>query len=358
MTPIGKRGKLSRRVRLQDLADFCGVSIATVSRALSGADGVRPDLLDRIQRAAMDFNYAMPSSLGGQKVLVLASAAAMDDFARSQFTLNVMQGLQERATLLRVELITRAISTPEDEQRALTEAEADPAIAGLLFLTLDDESMLAPTRGFAKPVVLLNGDDPMMKLSSIAPSNRAAGAMAADYLRQLGHRRILFLMRRGRRTIERRFEGWRDRMFPLDRGHDPSLVVEVADWLPDHAARAISDRIAQRGCDFTAILAAGDVLAFGAMQALAAHGISVPREVSVMGMDGLPQGAFQNPPLTAIEMPMRDIGAAAIDLLRELHGGLPLPARRIELACRLLIRSSCGPAARHLQDPALVSSTS
>lgn len=341
--PKGKRGGPSRRVRLEDLAARCEVSVATVSRALSGGAGVRPDLVARIQRTAQDFGYSVPSTLAGLRLLVLASPAAMADYARSQFTLNVMRGIEERATLLRADLETRAVTGTDDDRRALEAAAGDDGVAGLLFLTLDDEEMLAATRGFPKPVVLVNGDDPSMRLSSVAPSNRAAGALATDYLMQLGHSRILFLMRRGRRTIERRFEGWRDRMSPDRQLHDPSLVVEVADWLPDLAAEAIRQRIVKGGRDFTAILAAGDSLAMGAMQGLDSLGLRVPEDVSVMGMDGLPQGAFLNPPLSAIEMPMEAIGAAAVDLIRDLRNGPAGPARRIELACRLTRRGSCGP---------------
>lgn len=343
MTSLPKRNKASRRVRLEDLAQGCGVSVSTVSRALSGGAGVRPDLVARIQEAARELNYAVPSTLAGRKMMVVASAAAMIDYSRSQFTLNVMQGIEERAAFQRATLITRAVDSPDEGQRALADARADDAIAGLLFLTLDDEEMLGPTRGFVKPVVLVNGDDPAMALSSIAPSNRAAAALATDHLCRLGHRRILFLMRRGRRTIERRFEGWRDRMQANGVGADQGLLVEVADWLPELAAEAIDRRIGAQGRDFTAVLAAGDSLAIGAMQALAARGIAVPGEVSVLGMDGLPQGAFHNPPLSAMQMPMREIGAAAVDLLRDLCGGPNQLARRIELACRLLERGSTGP---------------
>ncbi len=339
---IGKRGKASRRVRLEDVAAVCGVSAATVSRALSGGVGVRPDLVTRIQRAAQEFGYAPPATLAGQRILVLASPAAMEDHARSQFTASVMRGIDARATLLRATLETRAIATSADERLALAEAAADDSVAGLLFLTLDDEDMLAAARGFPKPVVLVNGDDPSMQLSSIAPSNRAAGAMATDHLIRLGHQRILFLMRRGRRTIERRFEGWRDRMF-AGGPHDPTLVVEVADWLPSLAAKAVHDRITQGGRDFTAILAAGDSLATGALHGLSALGLRVPVDVSVMGMDGLPQGAFLTPPLTAMGMPMEEIGAAAVDLIRDLRSGPAGPARRIEIACRLIARASCAP---------------
>lgn len=339
----GRRGGPSRRVRLEDLAARCGVSVATVSRALSGGAGVRPDLVARIQRAAQDFGYSVPSTLAGLRLLVLASPAAMADYARSQFTLNVMRGIESRAALLRADLVTRAVTGTDDDRRALEVAAADDGVAGLLFLTLDDEEMLAATRGFPRPVVLVNGDDPSMRLSSVAPSNRAAGALATDHLMRLGHSRILFLMRRGRRTIERRFEGWRDRMYPDRQPHDPSLVVEVADWLPELAAEAVRRRVLHGGRDFTAVLAAGDSLAMGAMQGLAALGLRVPGDVSVMGMDGLPQGAFLNPPLSVLEMPMEAIGATAVELLRDLRSGPAGPARRIELACRLTRRGSCGP---------------
>jgi DNA-binding LacI/PurR family transcriptional regulator len=344
VTPKAKKAKASRRVRLADLAEACNVSIATVSRALSGEAGVRPDLIERIQRAAQDFSYALPSTMAGQSILVLASAAAMEDFARSQFTLNVMQGIEDHAKLLRASVTTQAIVSTEQEQEVLAKAAEDPNIVGVLFLTLDDEQILAAARGFPKPVVLLNGDDPSMQFSSVAPSNRAAGALATDYLIGLGHQRILFLMRRGRRTIERRFEGWRDRMFPRGRDYDPSLVIEVSDWLPNLAAEAIHERIARQGCDFTAIVCAGDVLAQGAMQALQSRCLSVPDDVSVLGMDGLPQGAFLQPPLSAVAMPMREIGAAAVDLIRDVRSGPAMPARRIEFACRLVQRGSCGPA--------------
>ncbi|WP_103333843.1 LacI family DNA-binding transcriptional regulator [Pseudotabrizicola formosa] len=343
--PPGKSGKPSRRIRLDDLAKACDVSIATVSRALSGTPGVRPDLVEKIQRKAQEFRYALPSTLAGQRLLILASRAAMEDYARSQFTLNVMQGIEERARLLRAEVITEAITSTEQERQALALAATDPRVTGLLFLTLDDEDMLTAARRFRKPVVLVNGDDPLMQLSSVAPSNRAAASMATDYLMRLGHRRILFLSRRGRRTIERRAEGWRDRMTLGGAAFDPGLQVDVADWLPDHAAKALRDRVSAKGLDFTAVLCAGDSLALGAMQGLASLGISVPDQVSVLGMDGLAQGAFFSPALTVLEIPMRHIGSAAVDLLRDLSLGAHLPARRIELACRLVERKSCAAVA-------------
>lgn len=343
-TRAGKKGKPSRKVRLEDIAARCGVSLSTVSRALAGEKGVRPDIRAKVAEVARSLNYPLSASLEGRKVVLAASSVAMIDYVRNQFTAQVLEGLHQRAETLSVEIVTQPVASAAEDVSVLRTAAADENVAGFLFLTLDDGDLLALTRDFGKPVVLINGDDPLMRLSSVTPCNRSAAHMATVYLQELGHERILFLMRRGRRTIERRFEGWRDAMLARQTDAAADLVVEVDDWLPDLAAEAVSARIARQGLDFTAVLAAGESLAAGAMQALSRAGCRVPEDVSVMGMDDLPQAAFYNPPLTSIHIPMREIGAAALDLLLGAANSLTGPAQRIELACHIVERQSTGPA--------------
>ena len=338
-----KRGRPNRRVRLEEVARHCGVSVSTASRALTGAAGVRDPLRDQIIAAAKTLNYPIPASVTGHKVILAASSAALIDRDRNQFTAHVLDGLIEKARSLGIELVTRAVVAPEDELTLLREAEDDPLVAGCLFLTLDEEEVLTRTKSFTKPIVLVNGDDPTMRHSSVTPCNRSAARLATDHLLDLGHSRILFLMRRGRRTIERRFEGWRDALAARSIGNIDDLVVEVADWLPDLACDAIAQRIADRGMDFTAVLTAGDSLAFGAMRGLEQAGYSVPGDVSVVGMDDLPLSAFCNPPLTTMHIPTREIGAAALGLLLDDLGVAKLPSRRVELACALVHRASTAP---------------
>ena len=341
----GKRGKRSRRVRLEDIARQCGVSVSTASRALAGEKGVRPEIRGRILEAAKTANYAVPAAVAGQRVIVAASSAAMIDYVRNQFTLYVLEGLNERARALGLEMVTRPLVDRAEELTMLEEARRDPQVAGILFLTVDDESMLAATRRFEKPVVLLNCDDPDMQLSSVTPCNRSAGRLATDYLIRLGHRRILFLMRPGRRTIERRREGWQDALLEHGLPVTDDMLLPVDDWVPDLATQAVVRRIGERGLDFTAILAAGDSLAAGAMVGVQQAGYAVPADVSIMGIDDLPQGAFLTPPLTSMHVPKREIGMVALDLLRDALSGPPMPARRVELACHIVERQSVGPAA-------------
>ncbi len=343
MTVPGKRGRPNRRVRLEEIAKRCGVSISTASRALNGAGGVRERLRSEIIDTARSLNYAIPASVAGRKVILAASSVAMIDQARSQFTSHVLDGLYERARLLGVQVETRPVASQADELALLREAEDDDSFTGCLFLTLDEDDVLTLTEGFSKPIVLVNGDDPSMRHSSVTPCNRSAARLAAQHLIGLGHTRILFLMKRGRRTIERRYEGWRDALIASGAGDPDGLVVEVGDWLPDLASEAIADRIRERGLDFTAVVTTGDSLAYGAILGVERAGYSVPADVAVVGMDDLPLSAFSNPPLTTMHIPMREIGSTALSLLLDDLNVSKMPPRRIELACHLVVRQSTAP---------------
>lgn len=330
-----------RRVRIADIAARMGVSTATVSRAISGKGYVRSELAERIRAMAVDLNYGLSETHAGQRVILAASNDAMIDFQRSQFTMHVLEGLRARAVALGIEIEHHPFRTSEG-LGDLFEKVDSPDILGTLFLTIDD-SILDVARTLRCPVVLVNSDDPDMRLSSVTPCNRSAAAMAAKHLVSLGHERILFVNKPGRRTILRRLEGLRD---VLGARFDPELVVDAADWTAEAAREAVSRALAERR-DFTAVFAASDVLATGALLGLHAAGLRVPEDISLIGIDGLPQGAYLSPALTTVIIPMHAVGAVSLDLLcnaaRFSGATLDQPARRIELACTLTERGSTGP---------------
>ena len=146
--------------------------------------------------------------------------------------------------------------------------------------------------------------------------------------------------RPGRRTILRRLEGWRDEIETIEGVHWRDLVVDATDWTPEAAIEAMRRHVGEKGNAFTAVLAAGDSLAAGAIFGMRELGLSVPDDVSVMGIDGLPQSDFLDPPLTTVQIPMREMGAAALDMIRDLIDNEPFLPRRTELSCGLVERGS------------------
>ncbi len=340
---------MGKRPRISDIAERLGVSTATVSRAISGKGYVREELAEHIRATALELNYGVPENLAGQRVLLVVSHEAMIDFERSQFTMYVLEGLRRRAAERGLVIENHAFRTA-DGLAGLAELAGADDLLGMLFLTVDD-TILKTARALDCPVILVNSDDPEMRLSSVTPCNRSAAAMAARHLVDLGHERIVFLTKPGRRTIQRRLEGLRDVLGPR---HDESLVIEAEDWTVQAAEAAIA-RALKDHLDFTAVVAAGDILAAGALRALHAANLNVPEDVSVIGIDGLPQGAYLSPALTTVAIPMQDIGAFSLDLLvntAQMHGtSRAMPLSRIELACNLTVRDSTGSVAPPSQRP-------
>ncbi|SMX51112.1 LacI family DNA-binding transcriptional regulator [Actibacterium lipolyticum] len=330
----------TKRTRIADIAKQVGVSTATVSRALSGGGYVRDDVAARIRTAALEMNYRVPQNLIGHKVLLAASHDAMIDFQRSQFTMYVLEGLRDRAQKLNIQIENYTFQS-SDPNSELRDKVASDDFLGVLLLTVDD-ALLDFAQNLACPVTLVNGDDPEMLLSSVSPCNRSAAAMATKHLVDLNHERILFLTKSGRRTIQRRQEGWQDVM---GARFDPNLVVEAADWTAEAAQIAIHKAL-KDGLEFTGVVAAGDILAAGALVALNQAGFKVPDDMSVIGIDGLPQGEYLSPPLTSVAIPMQAVGALSLDLICEsakyLETDIRLPVRRIELACKLAPRETTG----------------
>jgi len=337
--------QLPRRVRLQDIAERCGTSLSTVSRALSGKPGVRPELRMRILAAAEQSGFLPGTASPALKRVVLAlSEAAMDDHDRNQFTWHVVDGVTRAAEQHGIAVVPHPFRGRGSEglAEAITRADAD----GLLVLTVDDPRVFDRALALGLPTVVVNGDDPAMRLTSIAPDNRRAAELATRHLIARGHRDIIVIQKPGRRTIHQRVEGWQDAMRDHGFPCGPDRVLTCSDWLAAEAEAALGARLAERPRDFSAVLCVADCLAIGALRAAAGAGLSVPDDLSVVGMDDLPASQFQVPPLTTVHIPAREMGEAAIDLLLEVAGGRhPLP-RHVALACPLVERGSVAVAGR------------
>ncbi|WP_445504098.1 LacI family DNA-binding transcriptional regulator [Microvirga sp. G4-2] len=328
------------RSRLRDIALACDVSISSVSRALAGQKGVREDVRQRIFEAARNAQYPLPNMVQGARIAVFASKAAMTDYSRTQFTWHVLEGLKSAAAAREIEISLIPLPDPEEGQAPLTDALISEDILGVLLLTVDDMQVMSRIQESGKAAVLINSDDPLMRISSVSPCNRSATRMACDYLIGLGHERIGFVMRPGRPTIRRRLEGWRDALLEHGLPCSDENVISVEDWTPECAERAIGERLDKGQLDVTALLCAADSLALGALSALKARQIACPEEISVMGIDNLPISDLLTPRLTTMHIPARELGETAVEMLIELSTQGQRVVRRTELACRLIERDS------------------
>ena len=177
--------------------------------------------------------------------------------------------------------------------------------------------------------------------SSIMPDNFNAASQAAHYLIKLGHRRIAFLGAPPDPVVEARYEGFLSALRKAGLPFDEKDYI-LGSYGTEKSAKAMTDYLKQQKRKLpTAILAINDEAALGVIRALQAQKIAVPKKISVMGFDGIPQAADSNPPLTTMRIPRKEMGRlAAKTLFVQIAKPSSRPVR-IKLRTELILRQSC-----------------
>ena len=156
-----------------------------------------------------------------------------------------------------------------------------------------------------------------------------------------GFRRIVFI--RGPQTneeAERRFRVYREVLEEFEIAYEPALVT-VGDFQRSSGVLAVHQLFDERQAQFDVILAASDIMALGAMDALAMHGARVPDDVAVVGFDDVVEARFASPPLTTVRQPLYEQGVQATEsVLEQLQGSSG--RQRLTLHTEIVLRRSCG----------------
>jgi LacI family transcriptional regulator, galactose operon repressor len=172
------------------------------------------------------------------------------------------------------------------------------------------------------------------------PDNAAGAYRITTELLRLGHRRIAHLAGPPRfSTTRHRRNGYEGALEAFGLALDPALVVDGS-FTRDGGEGACS-RLLDSGVDFTAILAANDMAAIGALAALRARGLSVPDDVSLAGFDDIPFSRDVTPPLTTVRVPMVEMGRQAMRLAVAQEA----TDQVLRLPTELVVRESLAPLA-------------
>ena len=310
----------------KDVAREAGVSVSTVSRALSGrariSEATKRRVLETADRLGWSPNLVARSLVNrGTRTLALF----MPDITNPFFA-----------------AIARGVADAVDANGyALVLCNTDGSLdghsryAGLLRGSFVDGVVLCGTAGPTEelaglipaglPTVVVDGVVPGLKADSVRVDNRFGGVLATQHLISLGCSRILHLGGpRGALTAEERWMGYRE---ALGDRYDPGLVSRG----PFRAESGyVRTRAALReGLVFDGIFAANDLLALGALQALGEAGRAVPEEVKVVGFDDIYMASLSRPQLTTVAQPTYRMGTIAGRMLLER-----LSSSRADLAGR------------------------
>ena len=309
---------------VKDVAALAGVSVGSVSNVINRRESVRPDVRERVEAAIAQLGYKPnPTAQALRRGTSPLVGVAVFDLTNPFF----MEAAAAMERVLSREGYIMTLSSTHAsvrEERDLLEALGRQAVRGVL-LTPADSSHEAATRLVEEgtPVVLFDAADAPEGLPSVSIDDRAGAALAIEHLLALGHQRICFLNGPAdmRQSVQR-LAGVRDAIEHWQRltGSDSiRLSVRNAEAYTAQAGYAATEeaaeaRAASEGAP-TAVFCANDLLAVGVMSALRVAGVSIPDDVSVIGVDDIPLAAQMPVPLTTIRQPMDELGAAAAELL-------------------------------------------
>ncbi len=330
---------------MKDVALKARVSLATVSRAFAAPGSVSETLTQRIVAAARDLNYTLnvnARSLRSQSsglVVVL-----IPDIGNPFFSV-LLQGIEEQARALGLAILIG--DTHGDRELAATYARlldtrrADGMILlnGTVPNRAHDGARLSPQR---YPVVAISERIPGADIAMVGINNRAAGFEAVAHLAGLGHRRIAHIMGPADNILtHERAQGYREGV--LAHGCDlwPEALQPGAFSI--RAGRAAMAKLLDGPAPPTAVFAANDEIAIGAIIEAKARGLHVPRDLSVVGFDDIEYAESYDPALTTINQPRREMGRRAMAMLGELITDPDHRQADVNLEYQLVVRASTAP---------------
>lgn len=304
-----------RRANQADIAEHLGVSVSTVSRALANEAGISEAVRRDVQRVALMLGYKskhtpLPTAEDKRAVALVPLGGATGNL--TSFYFGIVEGMRFEAAqcgiALDVRLVNELSVTLEFIQRQITKSDA----TGLLLAGIDaSDELIAYTAEAGISTVLVNGTDPKMRLSSVAPANFFGAYMATKRLLDAGHRRILHYTFRQRPTIRERLRGFERAI--ADTPGAVGTVVNAADASTDELMRDIQ----ARKYDVTAIFVWNDAVAVQMLEELLGEENPMPPGFSIIGFDDLPIAGIATPRLSTMHVNRAAIGRSAIRLLAQ-----------------------------------------
>lgn len=309
-----------------DVARAAGVSTATVSRALRGLPNVTAATRERVRRAADELGYVPSPSAASLASGRTRTIGLITPWVAHWFFANVIEGAERalRAEEFDALLYTFEV-TRERRRRPVDPDVLRRRVDGVLVVGLPLEAEeVATLEGLDLPLVFVGAGAPgqvTVGVDDVATARRAVGHLA-----DLGHVVIAHLSGEPDDTLPwspavRRAQGWQAEMRDRGLAH---AGLEVHGHFDVRGGRASMHALLDRRPDVTAVFAASDEMAMGAVLALRDRGLRVPQDVSVVGVDGHEMGEHLG--LSTMAQNAHEQGVTAATMLLEMITGTPVPA--------------------------------
>jgi LacI family transcriptional regulator len=328
---------------IKDVAGMAGVSAQTVSAVINDKPGITDETRVRV-RAAIDALGYRPFSVGRslrtRKTRTLA--LVISDIANPSFA-TMASAAENHAHANGYNLVVYNTHDDATRETEYIQIAADRWIDGILFVSAQDRISESVAVELARiPTVAVDRIPQGYVGPSVTLDNLAAGRMAVEHLLALGHTRIAHISGPLRLRLAReRLLGYQAALRAAGLGSEEQELGE-GNWECATGYRAMKE-ILQRHPLPTAVFAANDRMAIGAICAAQEAALRVPEELSFVGLDDLEVAAYQNPPLTTIRQSFAELATLGVRLLLELVNERTPAASQIVVSPQLIVRRSTAP---------------
>jgi LacI family transcriptional regulator, repressor for deo operon, udp, cdd, tsx, nupC, and nupG len=332
--------------RIGDVARAAGVSTATVSRALTAPDQVRPQTRDRVLEAVRTLGYtpnaAARNLRAGRSRLVLVIIPRRNN---PPFFSEVLHGIDVAMSAAGYAVITGNFDGDAERARHLVDLVSGGHLDGILILsgqipTIDGRSILDG----GLPIVSVCAELPGAHAPAVLVDDAACAKAQLRHLLDLGHRRLFYIAGPdGNYNEVKRFQAVEEAM--AEAGLPPEILCRhPGNYMFSGGVDAARTFLAMEERP-TGVIACNDEMAIGFVKTVRSAGLRIPDEVSVIGFDGIEMAEFCEPTLTTIRQPRFELGSTgARALLDAIAGDLPPERYRTVLQGDLLVGGSTGPA--------------
>ncbi|PTY37618.1 transcriptional regulator [Saccharospirillum sp. MSK14-1] len=336
-----------KRVTLADVARLAGLSTSAASMILTGRPDTRlsPEAHARVHEAAATLGYrpnAAARALRTDKTQTLAFIS--DHIATTRFASGLIRGaLAESEAAKQVMLVLETHGDPALETRAIDEA-IDRQVDGIIFAAMRSREVFLPEISANMPMVMLNGTSKQCP-TAILPDEFNGGRAAVRLLAEAGFSEGLVLVGHNAdveeglfrsETVIRRLDGIRTEMAERSLSFDDEL--SSWNWEPENGYKLVKKYLKHERPK--ALLCLNDRLAFGAYQALAEAGLSIPDDTSIVSFDNDELASYLRPGLTTIALPHETMGREAVRMLLDAKADAGAQLVEMEAVVRGSVRDA------------------
>lgn len=329
-------------VTLQDVALASGYSVPTVSRVLTGSSHpVSSKSRQKILETAKALGYRPNLAARGLRTERTGAVGVLVHDIASPFAAQLVRGIQDALTPHNyICLLVNSDRNPAMEEQAIDGLLQRP-VDGIIFAEYLQLARYERIENMGKPCIFVYRLFASQVPNSVAPDDHGGACLATQHLIDLGHKKIGYISGpTDWDASHMRMSGWRDAM--LENGLEVCEEwIGYSNWEVEGGYAAMQKILSAKERP-TAIFAANDFNAAGAIYAAQDAGLRVPQDMAVVGYDNREIALYMRPKITTVELPLYEMGKIAAEtLFRQINGEDPLE-HEIMVRGQIHVRESCG----------------